>query len=219
MEVKRALSRSPPSWLRFLQIGLGVIAVGLSLSIIVYPSVGVATVSIVLAAALLVIGIERIATGFSANQSKSSSAGNIILGALVIGLSAVVLAFPLLAAGFLVIMLGISLLFAGIARIMEGVSSKHVSKGSRSLLIGVGVLAVAISFMVFASPLVGIVLLNFIVAIALLIIGIECIAEAVFGRRLIASHRRIVQHIGKKTDLLRVGARVYEVHYKVHTTG
>jgi uncharacterized membrane protein HdeD (DUF308 family) len=203
MEVKRALSRSPPSWLRFLQIGLGVIAVGLSLSIIVYPSVGVATVSIVLAAALLVIGIERIATGFSANQSKSSSAGNIILGALVIGLSAVVLAFPLLAAGFLVIMLGISLLFAGIARIMEGVSSKHVSKGSRSLLIGVGVLAVAISFMVFGSPLVGIVLLNFIVAIALLI----------------ASHRRIVQHIGKKTDLLRVDARVYEVHYKVHTTG
>ena len=187
-------------------------------SVIVYPSVGIATVSVALAAALIVIGIERIATGFSANQSKSSSAGNIILGALVIRLSAVVLAFPLLAAGFLVIMLGISLLFAGIARIMEGVSSKHVSKGSRSLLIGVGVLAVAISFMVFASPLVGIVLLNFIVAIALLI-GIECIAEAVFGRRLIASHRRIVQHIGKKTDLLRVGARVYEVHYKVHTTG
>lgn len=191
MEVKRALSRSPPSWLRFLQIGLGVIAVGLSLSIIVYPSVGVATVSIVLAVALLVIGIETIATGFSANQSKSSSAGNIILGALVIGLSAVVLAFPLLAAGFLVIMLGISLLFAGIARIMEGISSKHVSKGSRSLLIGVGILAVAISFMVFASPLVGIVLLNFIVAIALLIIGIECIAEAVFCRRLIDSSRSI----------------------------
>jgi hypothetical protein len=47
-----------------LQIGLGVIAVGLSLSIIVYASVGVAPVSIVLAAALLVIGIERIATGF-----------------------------------------------------------------------------------------------------------------------------------------------------------
>jgi uncharacterized membrane protein HdeD (DUF308 family) len=187
MEVKRALSRSPPSWLRFLQIGLGVIAVGLSLSVIVYPSVGIATLSVALAAALIVIGIERIATGFSANQSKSSHAGNIILGALVIGLSTVVLAFPLLAAGFLVIMLGISLLFAGIARIMEGVLSKHVSKGSRSLLVGVGVLAVAVSFMVFASPLVGIVLLNFIVAIALLIIGIECIVQAVSGRRLIAS--------------------------------
>jgi uncharacterized membrane protein HdeD (DUF308 family) len=187
MEVKRALSRSPPSWLRFLQIGLGVIAVGLSLSVIVYPSVGIATLSVALAVALIVIGIERIATGFSANQSKSSRAGNIILGALVIGLSAGVLAFPLLAAGFLVIMLGISLLFAGIARIVEGVLSKHVSKGSRSLLIGVGVLAVAVSFMVFASPLVGIVLLNFIVAVALLIIGIECIVQAVSGRRLIAS--------------------------------
>jgi uncharacterized membrane protein HdeD (DUF308 family) len=56
-----------------------------------------------------------------AHDIKNSRAGNIILGALVIGLSAVVLAFPLLAAWFLVIMLGISLLFAGIARIMEGV--------------------------------------------------------------------------------------------------
>jgi hypothetical protein len=37
------------------------------------------------------------------------------------------------------------------------------------------------------SPLVVIVLLNFIVTIALLIIGIECIAQAISGRRLISS--------------------------------
>lgn len=79
-------------------------------------------------------------------------------------------------------MLSIGLLFAGIARIIEGVSSKHISKGSKSLSMGVGILAVAISFMVFASPLLGIVFLNFIVAIALLIIGIECIAQAISGR-------------------------------------
>ena len=187
MEAKGQLSRRSPSWLRFLQVGLGVVAIGLALSVIIYPSIGVATVSAALAAALIVIGIERIVTGFSPVQSKSSRAGNIILGALVIGLSAAVLAFPLYATGFLVILLSVGLLFAGIARIIEGAASKHVSKGSRSLSIGVGILAVAISTMVFASPLFGIGLLNFIVGIVLLIIGIECIAQAISGRRLITS--------------------------------
>ena len=81
MEVRKELSRQPPSWIRFLQVGLGVIAIGLALSAIVFPSVGVATVSVVLAAALIVIGIERIVTVFSPNRSKSSRVGNIILGA------------------------------------------------------------------------------------------------------------------------------------------
>jgi uncharacterized membrane protein HdeD (DUF308 family) len=187
MEVRKELHQQTPSWLRLLQVGLGVIAIGLALSAIVNPSVGVATVSVVLAAALIVVGIERIATVFSPNRSKSSRAGNIILGAIVIGLGATVLAFPLYATGFLAILLGIGLLFAGIARIIEGASSKNVSKASRSLSLGVGILAVAISCVVLASPLVGVMFLNFVVAIALLIIGIECIAQAISGRRLITS--------------------------------
>ncbi|MGB7638262.1 MAG: DUF308 domain-containing protein [Nitrososphaeraceae archaeon] len=187
METTKTVDPQSPSWLRFLQVGLGVIAIGLALSVIVYPSVGVATVSVALAAALIVVGIERMATVFSPNRSKSSRAGNIILGAIVIGLGATVLAFPLFATGFLVILLGIGLLFAGLARIIEGVSSKNISKGSRSLSLGVGILAVSISCMVFASPLLGIAFLNFIVAIALLIIGIECIGQAISGRRLISS--------------------------------
>ena len=71
MQVKSELSRKPPIGLRLLQVGLGVIAIGLALSAMVVPAVGVATVSAVLAAALIVIGIERIVTVFSANHSKS----------------------------------------------------------------------------------------------------------------------------------------------------
>ena len=145
MEVRKELSRQPPSWIRFLQVGLGVIAIGLALSAIAVPAVGVATVSVVLAAALIVIGIERIVTVFSPNRSKSSRVGNIILGALVVGLGATVLAFPLYATGFLVILLSIGLLFAGIARVIQGSTSKNVSKTSRGLAIGVGILAIAIS--------------------------------------------------------------------------
>jgi uncharacterized membrane protein HdeD (DUF308 family) len=178
---------SSPSWLRFLQIGLGIIAIGLSLSVIVYPSVGVHTVSFLLAAALLVVGFERVATGFLPNHSKSSRLGNYALGAVVIGLSLTVLAFPLFATGFLAIMLAFGLLFSGIARIVQGISSKNGSKGSRALMVGVGVLAVAISGMVFSAPLLGIAILNLVLAIALLIIGIQCIVSAVSGKRYMTS--------------------------------
>jgi uncharacterized membrane protein HdeD (DUF308 family) len=68
VEAKRKLSGRRPSWLRFLQAGLGVVAVGLAISVIVYPGIGIATVSVALAAALIVIGIERIVTGFLPNQ-------------------------------------------------------------------------------------------------------------------------------------------------------
>jgi uncharacterized membrane protein HdeD (DUF308 family) len=64
-----------------------------------------------------------------------------------------------------------------------GASSKNGSKGSRTLMIGVGVLAADISFMVFATPLLGIAILNFVLAIALLIIGIQCIASAISNGR------------------------------------
>ena len=131
----------------------------------------------------MVVGFERVATGFLSSHSKSSRLGNIALGALVIGLSLTVVAFPLFAAGFLAIMLSFGLLFSGIARIAEGIYSKNVSKGARILVLGVGVLAVAISVMIFSTPLLGIAILNFVLAVALLIIGIHCIVSAVSGKR------------------------------------
>lgn len=182
MKAEIKYERSSPTWLRLLQIGLGIVAIGLSLSVIIYPSAGVHTLSFLLAAALLVVGFERVVTGFIPNQSKSSQLGNIALGAIVMGLSITVLAFPLFATGFLAIMLAFGLLFSGIARIVHGVSSKKSSKGSKVLMVGVGVFAVAVSAMIFSTPLLGIAILNLVLAIALLIIGIQCIASAASGR-------------------------------------
>ena len=50
-------------------------------------------------------------------------------------------------------------------------------------MLGVGVLAVAISVMVFSTPLLGIAILNFVLAVPLLIIGIQCIVSAVSCKR------------------------------------
>jgi uncharacterized membrane protein HdeD (DUF308 family) len=96
----------------------------------------------------------------------------------------VVLAFPLLATIFLVTLLAVGLLlFVGFARIIQGVVNKNISKWSRIFPIGVGELSLVVSFIVFASPLTGAIILTFILAINLLIIGIESIAYGISSRR------------------------------------
>jgi uncharacterized membrane protein HdeD (DUF308 family) len=77
---------------------------------------------------------------------------------LVIALGVVVIAFPLIATGILVGLVAFGLLFLGIARIIHGITAKRISKWSRIFLLGVSILSLAVSFMVFASPLLGVFL-------------------------------------------------------------
>lgn len=171
-----------PKGIRIFQIIFGGIAVALSLAVIVNPGVGIATLTFLLSVTLLVVGIERVATGFTLPKySKSSRFGNIGLGALVALLGVAVLAFPIFAVGLLVSLLALGLLFVGIARILHGLSDKNISKWSKSFLIGVGALSLAVSFMVFASPKLGVLVLTLVLGINLLIIGIQSVAYAVSG--------------------------------------
>ncbi|MGE5634364.1 MAG: DUF308 domain-containing protein [Deltaproteobacteria bacterium] len=97
-----------------------------------------------------------------------------------------VIAFPLLTIGFLVTLLAVGILFIGIARIVHGIFDKQASKWSRALLIEVGILSIVISFMVFAIPFLGLFILIFMLAVNLLIIGIESIVLGASGKRNLA---------------------------------
>jgi uncharacterized membrane protein HdeD (DUF308 family) len=169
--------------IRAFQIVLGVIAVVLSLAIILDPGLGVAALIFLLSITVLVAGIERVAAGVHSHLSKSSRVGNIVLGAITIALGILVVMFPLLAAFFLVTLLSVGLLFLGLARIIQGLGNKSISRWSRALLIGVGILSLAVSFIVFAHPISGIIILTIILAINLLIIGIESIVNGATSRR------------------------------------
>jgi uncharacterized membrane protein HdeD (DUF308 family) len=173
----------PPRGTRILQGILGGIAIALSLGVILNPGLGIATLVLLLSATLLVVGIERVVTGFtqSNRSSKLSKFGNIGLGALVALLGIAVLAFPIFTTGILVTLLALGLLFIGIARIIHGLTDKNVSKWSRGFLVGVGVLSLAVSFMVFAYPELGVLLLTLVLGISLLIIGIQSVAYAISG--------------------------------------
>ncbi len=168
---------------RVSQIVLGAIAIALSLAIIVNPGFGIATLIALLSVTLLVAGLERVAVGVHPSLTKSSRTGNIILGVITIGLGIGVIAFPIMTTIFLVTLLAVGLSFLGIARIIQGVANKGISKWSRAALVGVGILSLAVSFIVFAQPALGAVLLTVILAVNLLVIGIESVVHGASGRR------------------------------------
>lgn len=173
-----------PKGIRISQIVLGGIAIALSLAIILSPGVGIATITFLLSITLLVVGIERLVTGFTpSEQSKSSRFGNIGLGALAALLGIAVVAFPLFTTSVLVSLLALGLLFVGIARIIHGLSDKNISKWSKGFLVGVGILSLAVSFTVIAYPAFGVSLLTLVLGINLLIIGIQSVAYAISGHQ------------------------------------
>jgi uncharacterized membrane protein HdeD (DUF308 family) len=131
---------------------------------------------------LIVVGIEKIISGlFVANKLRWGTVG---LGVLALIFGSIAVAAPVSSAVFVIIILGIGLLFAGLSHVVNGVGNKESPGWARGFSIGAGVLAIALSFLVMASPHAGAVFVSLFLGIALLIIGIEIIAVGVTGRRM-----------------------------------
>jgi uncharacterized membrane protein HdeD (DUF308 family) len=185
--MKTASEKGVSKGIRILQIIVGIIAISLSIAVIVNPGFGIEFLVFLLSVTLLVVGIERVSMGFLPYITKSSRITNIVLGGLAIALAIIVIAFPIFTIGLLVTLLALGLLFIGIARIVQGIFAKQTSKWSRAFLVGVGILSIGISFMVFINPVVGIFILTFMLAVNLLIIGIESIVHGISGKRNLAT--------------------------------
>lgn len=163
---------SSPRWFRGVQIGLGALTIILSIFALALPGFTFLSVVVLLSVILLFVGIEKVISGiFLQNKSRWATIG---LGILVLIFAGMAMAFPLAAAFVIVIFMGVSLLFNGVARIVEGMTGRH-SGMSRAFLIGVGILALIISVLVLSFPLFGIELAGTIIAIGLLITGIQMV--------------------------------------------
>jgi uncharacterized membrane protein HdeD (DUF308 family) len=171
-----------PGWMRGAQVGLGAIVIILSILVLIHPGITVVSIIIIIAIILLFVGVEKILSGiFVANKSRWGSVG---LGVLAIILALIALAFPIGTTVFVITLLAIALLFNGIAHVVHGVGNKESPGWARGFGIGAGVIAIALSILIMASPLYGAVLVSLILGIALLIIGIEIIVLAISGRRM-----------------------------------
>jgi uncharacterized membrane protein HdeD (DUF308 family) len=170
-----------PGWMRAAQIGLGVIALVLSVYILAYPVLTFVTIVLLLGVALFVVGIERIIQGIVA--PGKSRWGTIGLGILVLIISIIVMAFPGAFGVFLLILRAIGLLFDGIARVYHGATDKTRGRWSRIFSIAAGVIEIGLSLTILAAPVIGAELMSFLLAIALLIVGIQIIAAGITGTR------------------------------------
>jgi uncharacterized membrane protein HdeD (DUF308 family) len=175
-------SYKSPGWVRAVQIGLGALTIILSIYALTFPALTFIWIVALLSAILFFVGIEKIITGIFTPSSKSRWA-TIGLGILVLIFAGIALSFPIAAAFVVIAFIGISLLFNGIARIVEGVAGKQHSGFSKAFLIGVGILAIIISILVMAFPLLfGAALAGIIIAIGLLITGIQMVTSGIAGR-------------------------------------
>lgn len=170
-----------PGWLRAVAIGLGIIVVILSILAIAYPGKFFVSLVVLLGIILVIVGIDRTISGiFLPIKRKGATIG---LGIVVLIFAGLVIAFPLFATWIITIFIGIALLFGGAASIAQGFSGKE-SGWKRGFLIGVGILLIILGIMVLVSPVFGAQFAGFIIAIGLLIAGIEMIVSGATGRRL-----------------------------------
>jgi uncharacterized membrane protein HdeD (DUF308 family) len=171
-----------PGWKRGVLIGLGVLAIILSVLVFIHPGMTVTAIVYLAGIILIIVGIEKIISGiFVANKSRWGTVG---LGVLALIFGSIAVGYPASTGVFVIIMLGIGLLFAGISHVVNGLGNKESPGWARGFSIGAGALAIAISFLVMASPLAGAVFVSVFLGIALLIIGIEIIAVGWTGRRM-----------------------------------
>jgi uncharacterized membrane protein HdeD (DUF308 family) len=188
MTTTKMIGAKSPTWGRALQIGIGAIAIGLSLAAIIFPVFAAAATFTVASIILLLFGIEQVVAGIF--LYKHSRLVHIGLGILVIILSSIVMAYPLATATLVVFLAGIALLFSGISSIIAGLRGKGrgknsghtASMSSRALSIGAGALAIILSIMIMASPMFGIALAGIIIGIALLVYGIRLVVTGISGR-------------------------------------
>jgi uncharacterized membrane protein HdeD (DUF308 family) len=156
-------------------------ALVLSVYILAYPVLTFVTIVLLLGIVLFVVGIERIIQGIVA--PGKSRWGTIGLGILVLIISIIVMAFPGAFGVFLIILLAIGLLFDGIARVYHGATDKTRGRWSRIFSIAAGIIEIVLSLTILAAPVIGAELVSFLLAIALLIVGIQIIVAGITGSR------------------------------------
>ncbi len=174
------VARTPP-WLRMLGIVLGSISLLLASVILFVPGKEIETIILLLSVIFLVLGIDRIAIGVAApSKNKVSRITSIVIGLAVIGLSIILMEFPVVSIAFLIILAAVALLIAGAAQIIHGIKGYENSVFKNYVSLGVGIICVIVSIFIIANPTtLGLMLLVLLLSISLIIVGISMVVRGI----------------------------------------
>ena len=159
--------------LRILEIVAGIIAIALGAYVLVYPKVAAATLIAFLAIGLLILSIIEFVRIFSRGISGWQRLLNLILAVIAFLLAAAVLVAPVFVGGAtLGWLVALALIFAGAALMARGTSVMFI----------VGIVALIIGLVALVNPITGVITVVALVAIGLIVLGIEFIVSGLLGR-------------------------------------
>jgi len=115
-----------PKSLRGIKIGMGIVAIIGSIFSIANPVAAALAFVNLIAIFVLIYGAGLIAEGIGRKESKASKIASIVIGVIVVILSAILLALPGFTLVLLIMILSISLLLNGIARIISGITGRQI---------------------------------------------------------------------------------------------
>jgi uncharacterized membrane protein HdeD (DUF308 family) len=175
-----------PKWLRIFQVVVGCICIALSIYIL-FGSVTVGAYSLIFLAAIIfiIIGIERIIVGVrSSSLTRRSRLISIGIGAGIVVYFGSGFFVPVFVSKLYVLIFAFGLLGLGAMRIIDGLKNNTYERPPKLFTLGTGIVSVAVGLLVFAAPKFGFVLLVLIVAIILLISGIQIAYVGITGKRM-----------------------------------
>lgn len=172
-----------PLWIRLTQIGIGSLVIILSILAVVIPQIGPFMAISLVAITLSIVGIESIITGLATSLTKKSRIISIALGLIILGFGIFTISNPEASVKFMIFIIGIALLINGGLGIINSRSTNQRNKNRKFQLIA-GIISILLGIFVIASPEIGFAILVVVIAIALIIQGLQLIIGGIRGKRM-----------------------------------
>jgi len=178
--------KATPMWLRILEIIAGIIVLLLAVYLIFNPNVAIATLRIILGVGLVILGLALLVRGATSQMlSSGGKAISIVLGLVLLVLGGAAIFYTGFGSALLVTVFAIGLLLNAIGRISFAgyESAVGVPAWIRGTSFALGIIALIIAIAVIVWPGLGFALLVVLVALALLLLGIELIVSGAASGR------------------------------------
>jgi uncharacterized membrane protein HdeD (DUF308 family) len=163
---------------------LGVITIVLSAVVLANPGLDILTLILILAGALLVVGLARILVGaFGKHISNGLRSINLGAGLLEIVITIMIMLYPQDITQTLIQLLSVALFVHGVNSAVIGGYARTLQSLLRGLLVVIGLLSIALSVTAFISIPIGFLSVVYILAIGYLLTGISEIIQGIAGTK------------------------------------
>lgn len=175
--------RKVPGWMRGLEIVLGVLSLVLAVLVLAFPGLAVLTLLVCLSVALVFLGTRQIMIGAGLRWLAGwLRALHVVVGVLGLLFGFLVIGFPGLGVATLIVLLASGLFLFGLTEIAVGVGARFMRGWVRGLLVAIGVLDLVVAPVVLLMPAVAVAILIALLAVFLMLSGIDLIVTAAVGR-------------------------------------